>query len=403
MVDQIEGVEESGDASEAKNIAFANQVTERSQSIAEKENQIQEYITYVKVKNAELNRLSAQLEEIHQSNAWKLISILWKTRLRLVPRGSLRDKYFQSLIILLKRGYAAFRGQRMETAYQRFKKNNSITTQGLGDETETVKEQIRRQFTTFFGYEPDLDNPITFNEKIQRYKLYYRDPFFSSITDKYEVRKYIAEKIGKQYLIPLIGVYKSFDEISIQDLPHQFVLKATHGSGWNLLCYDKNTFDWSAAREKSTQWLKTNFYDRYYEWAYKSIKPRLILEQMLLDTSGDIPYDYKFFCFHGHPKFVQVEIDRFSDHTRNFFDLNWTPMPVTKGLPRSRKSIDPPQKLSEMITLAEKLSTGIPFVRVDFYALPEVYFGEMTLYPAAGYKKFDPPEWDTIIGSWLHI
>ena len=275
-----------------------------------------------------------------------------------------------------------------------YQNNNAV-----GDE-----EWIKGEYQRIFGKEIDLIHPLSFNEKIQFYKLHYRKPLPTTLSDKFKVRDFVKTTIGEDYLIPLIGCYKTLDEIPLAQLPNKFIIKATHGSGWNLICKDKESFDWKLSRAIVEEWLNTNFYWRFREWAYRDIPPRIVVENLLQDKNGDIPTDYKFFCFNGEPKLIQVDFDRYANHTQSFFDVNWKKLPFKQAYPKNPSKVDPPENFQQMIEVARKLSIDIPFVRVDLYSLEsKIYFGEMTFYPWAGFLGFDPPNWDQTIGGWMDI
>lgn len=255
------------------------------------------------------------------------------------------------------------------------------------------------------GKRLDLKHPKTYNEKLQWLKLYDRRPEYTMMVDKYEVRKYVAEKIGEEYLIPLIGVYDSVDEIPWEELPDKFVLKCTHGSGSNILCNDKKELDIQMAKKKLRKWMKKNFFWVFREWPYKNVKPRIVCEKYMVDESGIELKDYKIFCFDGEPKLIQVDFDRFRDHKRNIYDLDWNLVDLTIKYPRDpNKTIARPDKLDEMLDVARKLSAGIPHVRVDLYSIGDkIYFGELTFTHGAGYEPFYPESYNELLGSWLKL
>ena len=248
----------------------------------------------------------------------------------------------------------------------------------------------------------DLKNPRTFNEKIQWLKLYDRNPEYTNLVDKYLVRNYISQIIGDEYLIPLIGVWNNVSEIDFETLPNKFVLKSNHDSGSIRICRDKSKFDFVEAEVFFEKKLKSNFYYTGREWPYKNVKPKIIAEKLLeIESMDDVP-DYKFMCFDGNVEYCFTCTDRFSEDGLKvtFFDKNWNKQMFERHYPMSKNEITPPKNLSKMILLAEKLSKGIPFVRVDFYEINDkIYFGELTFYPGGGYEKFDPEYYDELIGS----
>ena len=263
--------------------------------------------------------------------------------------------------------------------------------------------KIRRQFRRELGAKIDLRHPVGFNEKIQWYKLYWRDPLMTICADKVKVRDYVAERIGPQILNELYGVYADPAEIDFDKLPSQFVFKANHSSGQNIFCPNLQTFDRQQAIKQLTKYLQFNHYKSGREWAYKHIPRRIICEKYL-EQNGSPPIDYKFFCFHGQPAFIQVDCDRFADHQRTLYDLDWKVLPFRIRWPQVLTPVDRPPTLPIMLDIAKKLSTPFPFVRVDLYSLQEkVVFGELTFYPGSGYEMFIPYEWDICIGEKLNI
>ena len=254
------------------------------------------------------------------------------------------------------------------------------------------------------GQKLDLKLPKTFSQKIQWLKLYYRNPLFTQLADKYSVRRYVAEKIGEEYLVPLFGVYEAVSEIDFDALPEKFALKGTHGSTWNILCHDKKQLNWEEAKEKMDRWLHTNFYDYSREWVYKNIKPRIVCEKLLEMPSGEAMWDYKIFCFNGLPKYIVVDVGRFSEHTRNVYDLEWDLQPVFYTYPPSSSPLPKPEQLPKMLELASILSQESPFARIDFYIHEaRIYFGEITFYPASGFMPWRPREFDETVGQLLKL
>ncbi len=251
----------------------------------------------------------------------------------------------------------------------------------------------------------DLNNPKTFNEKLQWLKLYDRNPAYTERVDKYAVRKYVEEKIGPQYLIPMIGVYDRFNEIDFSTLPDQFVLKCTHDSNSVVMCIDKNKFNIRAAKSKLNKALKRNFYYYFREWVYKDVKPRIICEKYMVDEQQSELKDYKIFCFHGEPKFIQVHINRSSQHKMNFYDTDWNYIEVSTQYPTDPDIIiERPQNLDEMLDVARTFSEDCIHVRVDLYSINDkIYFGEMTFYHAAGYGKFTPADFAQVMGDYINL
>ena len=255
------------------------------------------------------------------------------------------------------------------------------------------------------GKRLDLKEPVTFNEKIQWLKLYDHNPLYMQLSDKYRVRSYVEEKIGNGFLIPLLGKWNSVSEIDFDNLPNQFVLKCNHDSGGIVICTDKRIFDIKKAKEKLNHHLAQNYYYMSREWAYKDIKPCIICEKYLFDEKTHDLRDYKFFCFNGMPKLIQVDFNRFIDHKRNIYSLDWELQDLTIKCPNDPKVIiEKPPNLDEMIEIAKKLSAGIPEVRVDLYSVNgKTYFSEMTLYHGSGIEKFSSQELAEKMGSWIDL
>ena len=269
------------------------------------------------------------------------------------------------------------------------------------------RDYLERKFEALMGTPLHLDAPQTFNEKLQWLKLYDRKPEYTMMVDKYRVREYIAQKIGAEYLIPLLGVWDSPDEIDFAALPEQFVLKCNHNSGLGMcICKDKSTLDLRKVRRDLQKGLRQDYYLPGREWPYKDVPRKIIAEKFMIDNEVNELRDYKFFCFRGEVKCFKVDFDRFIDHRANYFDPDGNPMPFGEVVcpPKPDKQLVLPENLAEMISLAEKLSGDIPFLRVDFYNIQgRIYFGELTFSPASGMGKFIPEEWDAILGSWLRL
>ena len=272
------------------------------------------------------------------------------------------------------------------------------------------EQYLKMRLEDLFGSKPDLENPRTFCEKLQWLKLHDRNPAYTAMVDKYEVKRHVAEKIGEQYIIPTIGVWDSFDEIDFDALPEQFVLKCTHDSGGLVICRDKSNFDMAKARQKINRSLKRNYYYLGREWPYKNVKPRIIAEKYMEDSGSEELKDYKFFCFEGVPGYCQVISDRSTNEKIDFFDMSWNHQPfvgvigLTLDVGNSDVPVSKPVSFETMKELSQKLAAGIPFCRVDFYEVNgQLFFGEVTFYPASGFGKFTPDEWNTILGDRIHL
>lgn len=264
---------------------------------------------------------------------------------------------------------------------------------------------LRIQYKKVLGAKLNLNNPQTLNEKIQWLKLYDRNPRYHQLIDKYEGKQYVASVVGQDHVFPTLGIYDSFDEIDFDQLPNQFVLKCVHDAASTIICKDKSTFD----RQKSKTILELKQKCDYYhyegkQWGYKGIKPRIICEPYMEDETGELK-DYKIFCFNGRPEYVEVDFNRWVKHKLNPYDFDWNPLNFCDtSLNDYDANIPRPKNLDQMREFAEKLSKGIPFVRVDFYSIKgHVYVGELTFYPGGGYIQFNPREVDLKYGKMLDL
>lgn len=268
------------------------------------------------------------------------------------------------------------------------------------------KIYLKYKYKKIFKKELNLNNPVTFNEKLQWLKLNDRKDIYTTMVDKYEAKKYVANIIGDEYIIPTIGIYNSFDEIDFSELPNQFVMKCTHDSGGLVICKDKNNLDINKARKKINKSLKNNYYYDGREWPYKNVKPRIIIEKYMEDRKTRELRDYKLFCFDGKVKFFKIDFDRQKYHRANYYDTNGILLRFGEEIcpPDFEKTLDMPINLNKMISFSQKLSFEIPFIRVDFYEVNgKIYFGELTFYPASGFGKFTPEEWDKKLGDMIKL
>src|SRR5699024_1610504 len=251
------------------------------------------------------------------------------------------------------------------------------------------KKLIKHKFKRRIGRKVNLENPVKYNDKLQWLKLNWYDPVATKCADKYEVREYVTELLGKKYLNKLLAVYESVDQINLDELPNSFVLKGTHGSGFNIICKNKNKLNWKKEFKKMRRWMQINYYWANREWVYKDIKPRIICEKYMEDSSGKPPRDYKVFCFDGEPKLIQVDIDRFDQHKQNFYDTNWKFRNVEIEKPAAKEAIvEKPEKLEEMLQLSKILTSSFPHARADFYDWDgKIIFGEITFFHHSGMGK----------------
>lgn len=252
------------------------------------------------------------------------------------------------------------------------------------------------------GGKLNLKRPRSYNEKLQYKKLYDRNPLYTKLADKYRVRDYVKDRVGEEYLIPLLGVWDNERQISLEYLPDQFVLKCNHDSGSVFFCKNKNEFDFTACKKQIHKALHENYYWYGREWAYKNIKRCVIAEKYMEDPRWELR-DYKFFCFNGRAEYILVDIDRHTNHTRNVYTRNWKLLDVTIEFPKCDTIIKCPQNLGEMIQVAEKLSDGLPDVRVDLYNIndKQIFFGEMTLYHGSGTAHIIPEKFNYALGRLM--
>lgn len=264
---------------------------------------------------------------------------------------------------------------------------------------------IKRKYRACIKKELNIDNPQTFNEKLQWLKLYDRKPEYTTMVDKYAVKKYVADIIGEEYIIPTLGVWNHFDEIDFDKLPNQFVLKCTHDSGGIVICKDKNKLDLKSAKKKIEKCLKRNYYWSSREWPYKNVKPRIIAEKYMSDEGKEELSDYKVLCFNGEPKIVEVHKGRFNgQHTQDCYDEFWNKTDIEQhDLPKTDEVMPKPAFLEEMLQLSKLLSKNLIHVRVDWYFTNDrLYFGELTFFNGSGYNQFCGNA-DELLGSWIKL
>lgn len=271
------------------------------------------------------------------------------------------------------------------------------------------KRMLSWQYKIKLGRNLNFKKPDRYTEKLQLYKMYYRNPLLGECVDKYNVRKYIESKGLSDILNTLYGVYDEVADIDFNKLPNKFVVKSTDGGGGEniLICKDKEKLDIESTKRILKGWKNKKDINAGREWAYTQIdKSRYIIEQLLINENNPEAgiSDYKIFCFNGKPYCIVYDIDRYIGHKRNFYDTNWNCLNVSSDCPNFVDDKVKPEGLKEMLLVAEKLSSDFPFVRVDLYYLNhQVYFGELTFYPWSGYVQFDPDEFDFVLGNLFDI
>jgi len=269
----------------------------------------------------------------------------------------------------------------------------------------TDKGYVKLVYQLQVGKKLNLNNPQTFNEKIQWLKLYDRRPEYTMMVDKYEAKRYVEKLVGKEYIIPTLGIWNKFEEIDFDKLPKQFVLKTTNDSGGVIICKDKSQFDINATKRLFNEILKQNFFYITREWPYKNVKPRIIAEKYMVDESGTELKDYKIFNFNGRAKLIQVDFDRFTEHKRNLYSTNWDFIDAQIQHPNNHKhQIDRPKQLEKMLGLAAVLSKDLPHVRTDFYSIEDqIFFGELTFHHGSGHEKFTPESLNIELGKCIQL
>ncbi len=280
-----------------------------------------------------------------------------------------------------------------------------LSTHGIFDFMRD-ESYLRLMFYARMGKKLDLKNPKTFNEKLQWLKLHDRKPIYTQMVDKFEAKNYVAERIGAKYIIPTLGVWNKFEDIDFESLPNQFVLKCTHDSGGLVICHNKADLNIKEAKNKINGSLKNSYYLHGREWPYKNVRPKIIAEQYLEDIKTGELRDYKFFTFDGVAKALFIASDRQgTEETKfDFFDMDFNHLNFTNGHPNANTEPARPETFEEMISLAEKLSLGIPHLRIDFYEVNgKAYFGEITFSHWSGMTPFEPETWDKTFGDWIRL
>ncbi len=267
------------------------------------------------------------------------------------------------------------------------------------------KPMLKLQYFLKTGRKLNLKSPERFTEKLQWYKLYYRNPIMHQCVDKYTVRKFVKGRGLGNTLVKLYGKYDSIDEVNWDELPDSFVIKTSHGGGGLnvIVCPDKSKLDFNEVKEKLYfEKKRVKPHDGGREWAYYGLKTGIVVEELLINTSNPKAGidDYKFFCYNGKPKYIVADVDRYIGHKRNFYDTDWNDLHTTSDCPASDRIIEKPKNFDKMLEIAGKLSKGFPYVRVDLYNVDgKVYFGELTFYPWSGYVQYTPDEMDYLFGE----
>ncbi len=264
------------------------------------------------------------------------------------------------------------------------------------------KPMIKLQYRIKLKRKLNIENPKRYTEKLQWYKLYYRNEKMPICVDKYMVRQYIEEKGLADILVKLYSVCESSEELDFAALPDKFILKTTNGSGTNIICRDKSKFNEGELKKKINGFFNQSSASAGREWAYAKGKPRVIVEELLEDdsTSDGSICDYKFLCFGGKPEYVVYDVDRFTNHKRNIYDTNWNNLHIASDCPCSDVEYPKPENLDKMLEIAQILSQDFPAVRVDLYNIGgKIYFGELTFFPWSGYVQYTPDEFDFEMGE----
>lgn len=267
------------------------------------------------------------------------------------------------------------------------------------------KFYLQIEYKNKVGKSLNLKKTILFSEKLQWLKLYNRKPEYTIMVDKVKVKKYVAEKIGKEHIIPTLGIWDNPDEINFNTLPDKFVLKCNHNSGTGMcICKDKSKLDIPKVKEKLRKGLKENYFLKGREWPYKNVSRKILAEELLEVPDNDDLYDYKFFCFNGEPEYCQVISSRNQVMSIDFFNKKWEHQSFhePKEFPFAKVEPVKPVGYESMLDLARQLAKDIPFVRIDFYNVKgKIYFGEITFFPTSGFGGFDPDEWDLTLGKLI--
>lgn len=269
------------------------------------------------------------------------------------------------------------------------------------------KMMLQIEYRIRLGKKLDLNSPKTYTEKLQWLKLYNRKDLYTTMVDKYAAKKYVSTIVGEEYTVPTLGVWDSFEDIDFSALPSQFVLKCTHDSGSIIICDDKNKLDMQSLKRHFRFHLKNDQYILGREWPYKNVPRRIICEPLLTDLNaefGTTIKDYKFFCFGGIPKVMYISNDRGDDPRTDFFDMDFEHLPIRMKDPNADTPPNKPECFETMRLISEKLSAGIPHLRVDFYVVNnQPYVGELTFFHNSGFTPIQPEEWNRTMGDWIEL
>lgn len=265
---------------------------------------------------------------------------------------------------------------------------------------------LKMMYRAELGTWPNLKSPKEFNEKLQWLKLHDRNPLYTTLVDKFRVKRWVADRIGPEHVTKTYATWRRAEDIDISNLPERFVLKTNHDCGGVAICRDRAVFDLDAAKEELSKHLKTNYYWRTREWPYKDVMPCVFAEEYLDPAEGEDLYDYKLFRFSGGRLVTLVVTDRFTGGalSKTFFDDEWHALPISEGGHPMWPKLGRPAAFEQMKAMADRLGEEFPFVRVDFYeSAGNLYFGEMTFYPNSGFGRFEPSEWDRKFGDWIDL
>lgn len=276
------------------------------------------------------------------------------------------------------------------------------------------RKYLEKKYRAITGQRLNIDNPKTYNEKLQWLKINDRKDIYTTMVDKYLVKEYVSSIIGSKYIIPTLGVWDKFEDIEFDRLPEQFVLKCTHDSGGLAIVKDKEKYDFVKAKLKIEKSLKHNFFFYGREWPYKNVKPRIIAEEFMVKKQSDnaspqgqqngVLNDYKFYTFNGKVKLCMINTDRGINTCADYFDSEFNWLDFTWGYPHAAIKPEKPKQFEEMIALAEKLAKGTIELRVDFYIVDErIYFGELTFFDGSGFDLIEPHNWDLKLGDLIDL